>query len=260
MSFLPLVNLWKIRSTIFHLAVLNIKMRFKNTYLGFLWAALEPLLYFIVLYVVFNSIRDRGEDFAIYLITGVMLYHIFSRGTSGGIGSLTSNSSILKSLNIRKEIFPVVATVAIGLLAFVDAGVFFGLMPIFQFTPSWTIIFLPIPIFLLLILILGLSYLLSIVTIYVRDIQHLWIIFVHALIFISPIFWYLDEVEEDSILLAIQKINPLGQLIEISHKLVVWGEIPSFQEWMYTSAFVFAIFAIGYTVFQKYQIKTVEEL
>jgi len=258
-SFLPLVNLWKIRSMIFHLAVLNIKMRFKNTYLGFLWAALEPLLYFIVLYVVFNSIRDRGEDFAIYLITGVMFYHIFSRGTSGGLNSLTGNSPILKSLNIRKEIFPVVATVAIGLLAFVDAGVFFGLMPIFQFTPSWTLIFLPIPIFLLLILILGISYLLSIVTVYVKDIHHLWLIFVHALIFVSPIFWFVDDVE-GSILLDIQKINPLGQLIEIAHKLVMWNEIPSIQEWMYTSAFVFAIFAFGYAVFHKYQIKSVEEL
>jgi len=56
-------------------------MRFKNTYLGFLWTAIEPLLYFTVLYVVFTSIRDREETFAIYLITGIMLFHIFARGT-----------------------------------------------------------------------------------------------------------------------------------------------------------------------------------
>jgi len=259
MSLLPLVNLWNQRSTIFHLAILNIQIRFKNTYLGIFWAALEPMLYFIILYVVFSTIRERTEDFAIYLISGVMLYHIFSRGVSGGLVSLTGNSTIIKSLNIRREIFPVIATVAIGLLAFVDAAVFFGLMPVFQFIPYWTIVLLPIPVFLLLILILGVSYFLSVATVYVRDIQYLWGIFVHALLFVSPIFWYVDEVK-GGILLGIQKINPLGQLIEINHKLVIYGEIPNISDWLYTSGIIFAIFFVGYAVFQKFQIKTVEEI
>ena len=259
MSSIPLVNLWNMRSTIFHLAVLNIKIRFKNTYLGILWAALEPMLYFIVLYVVFSTIRETTVDFAIYLISGVMLYQIFSRGTSGGLTSLTGNSSIIKSLNIRREIFPVIATVAIGLLAFITAAVFFGLMPVFQFIPSWTIVLLPIPVFLLLILILGVSYFLSVATVYVRDIQHLWSIFVHALLFVSPIFWYVDEIKV-GILLEIQKINPLGQLIEINHKLVINGEIPAISDWLYTSGIIFVIFFVGYAVFQKFQIKIVEEI
>jgi len=186
--FFPLVNLWDKKSLIFHFAILNIKLRYRSTYLGLLWSALEPMLYFIVLYVVFTSIRDRGEDFAIYLITGIMLFHIFVRGTYGGLGSLTGNSGIIKSLNIRNEFFPVVAAVAVGILAFVDLGVFFGLMPIFQFIPSWTIILLPIPLALLFILILGLSYLLSITSVYVRDIQPLWAVFTHSLLFISPVF------------------------------------------------------------------------
>ena len=233
-------------------------MRFKSTYLGVLWAAVEPLLFFIVLYVVFTAIRARTEDFAIYLITGVMLFHIFVRGTSGGLSSLTSNSGIIKSLNTKREFFPVVATIAIGLLAFVDVAVFFSLMPAFQFVPDWTLVLLPIPLILLLFLILGLSYLLSIATVFVRDIQHVWSIFAHTLLFISPIFWYLKEV--DGILLVIQKINPLGQLIEISHALVIYKQIPPIADWIYTTVFVFAIFFVGYFVFQKYEQRIAEEI
>ena len=103
-------NLWKIRSSIIQFAIFNIKVRFQNTYLGITWAALEPLLYFIVLYVVFTAIRERKEDFAIYLITGVMLYHIFTRGTAGGLGSLTTNAGILKGLKIEKVLFPIITT------------------------------------------------------------------------------------------------------------------------------------------------------
>jgi len=254
----PLVNLWNTRSTVFHFAILNIKIRFKNTYLGLLWAALEPLLYFIVLYVVFTSIRDREETFAIYLITGIMLFHIFGRGTSGGLTSLTSNGGIIKSLKVNKEFFPVVATLAIGLLAFVDVGVFFGLMPVFQFVPSWTIILLPLPLILLAFLILGLSYYLSIINVFVRDVTPLWTIFVHSLLFISPIFWRLEDV--DGILLKIQSINPLGQLIEISHKLVINGQIPPLAEWTYTTIFILIILFSGYFVFHKLENKIVEEL
>lgn len=237
---------------------MNLKIRFKNTRLGLLWAAIEPLLIFLILYIVFTSIREAREDFAIYLISGVMLYHIFVVGTSGGLGSLTSNGGIIKSLNIKREFFPVVATIAIGLLAFVDVGVFFGLMPIFNFIPSWTIILMPIPIFMVLILILGLSYLLSIATVFSRDIAYIWAILVRTLIFISPIFWYLKDV--NGILLIIQKINPLGQIIEINHQLVVDGKIPALDEWAYTTSFVMAILFIGYFVFRKFEDRVVEEL
>jgi len=256
--FLPLVNLWNIRSLVFHFAILNIKTRFKNTYLGFLWAGLEPLIYFIVLYLVFTSIREREETFAIYLISGIMLFHIFGRGTSGGLMSLTSNSGIIKSIYVTREFFPVVATLAIGLFAFVDVGVFFGLMPIFQFIPSWTIILLPVVLVLLMILILGISYLLSIINVFVRDIQPLWAIFVHALLFLSPIFWYLDNVQ--GFLLQIQKINPLGQLIEITHQLVIEGEIPHLNEWLYTTFFILGIFFFGYFVFKTFEFKVAEEI
>jgi len=213
-------------------------------------------LYFVVLYIVFNSIRDRGEGFAIYLITGIMLFHIFSRGTSGGLVSLSENSGLIKSLSISRTVFPMVAAVATLILAIVDAGVFFSLMPVFQFTPSWTIVLLPIPLGLLFLLILGLNYLLSIANVFLRDIHYVWIIFTHSLLFISPIFWKLDNVS--GVLLDIQKINPLGQLIEISHKLVIDGEIPPAGDWLYTTSYILAILFIGYFVFKKFEYRVAE--
>jgi len=255
---LPLVGLWDKRYLIFHFAILNIKMRFKSTYLGMVWAAVEPLLTFIIFYLVFTSIRAQQENYAIYLITGVIFYHIFVRGTSGGLGSLVGNSGIITSFNTKREFFPVVATMAIGILAIVDVAVFFSLMPVFQFVPYWTLVLLPIPLILVLVLVLGMSYLLSITTVFVRDIQHIWSIITFALLFLSPIFWYVKDVS--GILLLIHKINPVGQLIEISHALVVYKEVPPLSDWLYTTVFVFAIFFVGYFVFQKYEHKAAEDL
>ncbi len=245
-------------SLIFQLALINIRIRYKSTYLGLLWAAIEPLLYFIVLYIVFTSIRSRSDDFAIYLITGIMFFHIFSRGTIGGLISLTTNSSILQSIKVNKEIFPIVATTAAGILAFVSVGVFLGLFPVFQFMPSWTIVLLPIPLLLAIFLILGLSYFLSVVNVFVRDIQNLWQVFVHFFLFFSPIFWTIEEAS--GILLNIHAINPLGQLIELSHKLVTGNQIPPLNDWLYATSLVAVVFFIGYITFHKLENKITEKI
>ena len=95
-------------------------------------------------------------------------------------------------------------------------------------------------------------------TVYVNDIRHLWTVFLFSLLFTSPIFWRLEDV--NGILLQIHQINPLGQLIEITHKLVINGQIPALHEWLYASSFVFAILLIGYAVFRKFEKRIVEEL
>lgn len=256
MVFFPLVSLWKIRSTILYLALMNIKIRFKGTLLGFIWSGLEPLLTFLLLFIVFTSIRDTNDpDFAIYLLSGVFIYHIFARGTLGGLGVIMNNLGIVQSLNINKELFPVSNTLSVALLAIIEMGVFLALLPFFDFIPSWNIIFLIFPVILLLGLVLGCSYLLSVIFVRVRDTQILWTIFIQALFFVSPVFWYISEVE--GILLDIQKINPLGQIIELTHK-VVFDEVPPLSDWLYSITLVIIVLIIGFVTFQKYQKNIIE--
>ena len=259
LSYLPLYNLRNQRSLILFYSLLNIKIKHKGTYLGLIWTALEPALLFILLYTVFTSIHmTTRENFGVYLLTGLILYHAFARGTLSGLTSLRDNYSILTSLNVKKEFFPVVSTFTSTLLMFVEIAVLFGLMPFFQFTPPGTIIFLPILVGLLLVLILGMSYFLSVAYVYLRDIQPFWAIFIHALFFITPIFWSLDNVK--GILLTIHSINPVGQIVELGHQLVVFGNIPSLGEWLYVSSLVFIIFIIGFVTFKKLEKRALEAL
>ena len=263
----PLEYSWKNRSILYQLAIMNISIRYKATYLGIIWTALEPLLTFILLYVVFNTIRDRPqENFAIYLLTGIILYHIFTRGTMAGLTSLSGNSNIINSLNVNREIFPVTAVISTAILMMVHIVLFFGLMPFFQYTPPITIIFLPLVLALLVILILGFSFVLSIINVFVRDIQVLWTVIIHAMFFVTPIIWYLDEVDVrgrggfGDILLTIHSVNPIGQLIELAHNLVIFGKIPSINDWLYVSFLCIGIFILGFLIFNKYQSRIAEEI
>jgi len=255
-----LINVLDKKALILHYALITIKMRFKGTHLGFVWLVVEPVLIFAMLYVVFTTIRiGREEDFAIYLLSGVLFYHIFTRGTLFGMASLQGNKSILMSLNIKREFFVAASTLAISLITIGEILAFFVLLALFEFSPNWTMILLPIPIVLMLILVLGFSYMLSITRIFFKDIQRTWPIIAHALFFVTPIFWYLKDAP-DTILLEIHKFNPMGQIIELVHKLIVFGEVPPLQDWLYTVIMVFSILFIGFAIFKKYEYKILEEM
>jgi len=257
-NIFPLFDLWAKRSLVLNFALINIKIRYKGTYLGLLWTAIEPLLLFVLLYVVFTGIRESTrEDFAIYLLIGIIFHHTFARGTQGGMMSLRENFSILTSVNIKRELFPVTATVTASLLLLIEIAVFLGFMPIVEFIPSISIVLLPLILVLLFFLILGVSYFLSIINAYTRDIQPLWGIIVMGLFFVTPIFWYLDSA--NGIILEIHKINPLGQIVEIAHK-IVFGEIPPLENWLYSSALILGIFFAGYFVFRRLEDRILERM
>jgi len=241
------------------MSLIEIKNKYKGTYLGLIWAALEPFLYFIVLYIVFTSIRDvQRENFAVYLITGVMFFHLFIKGTNMSITILGRNP-ILLSLNIKKEFFLALATSVTFWLMLVELVVVFVLMIIVGFVPPWTLMYTPFLAVLFLGLVLGISYFISVLFVFIRDIHPIWSVLSHALLFISPIFWFVDEVE-GTILFEIQKINPLGQIIEVAHKLLVFGKIPTNNEWINITIFVAVILFLGFLFFKSFENKIMEKI
>jgi len=255
---LPLVNLWDKKNLVLTFALFNIKIRYKGTILGMLWTGLESLLFFVFLYVVFTSIKfTTREDFAIYLLIGIIIYHAFRKGTNGGLGSIRDNIGIASSISIRREFYPVTSATVSGILLLVEIGVFVGMMPFLGYIPSPTLLLLPIVFVLLLVLILGLSYILSVLYVIIQDIRPLWGVFVQALFFVTPIFWYLEDAGD--IAFAIQKINPVGQLVELAHKLV-FNEIPPLNDWLYTTGIIFGILFLGYAIFQKKERNILEKV
>jgi len=181
-----------------------------------------------------------------------------SKGIGAGLPSLVSNRGILLSSNIKREFFPVSAAATALISLIIQLGVFFVLMPYFEFIPTFTILYLPIALALLLVFILGLSYFFSILYAYVRDIQPMWGVIVLAMFFLSPVFWYIEDASE--ILLSIHAVNPLGQIIELGHNLVVFDKVPPLGDWLYASLLVFIVFVVGFLTFKKFEKRVMEEI
>ncbi len=258
MVALPFADLWQNKALVVSFSWYLIKIRYKANHLGLIWAGLEPMLFFVFLHLVFTSIKfGSGDDFSIYLLTGIVLYHAFAKGTNAGLSSLRDNANLVTSLNIRREFFPVSSTSASAILLMVEVAVFFMIMPFIGFTPTADMIFLPLILGLLLVLILGMSYILSIVYTYVTDIRPLWGVIVQALFFITPVFWRLEDAHE--IAGSIQMVNPIGQLVELAHGVVIY-DVPPVSEWAYTTAMIFGIFAFGYVLFHRLEKNIAERI
>ena len=101
-----LAELWKSRQLLVYMSILEFKLRYKGTFLGFLWSVLEPLAQLGVLFAVFSFLRSYDESFLVHLFTGLIFIHLFSRSTTHAMNNMISKRSIINSVKISKQIFP----------------------------------------------------------------------------------------------------------------------------------------------------------
>jgi len=174
-------ELWERRSQIKLFAINDVRIRYRNSVLGFLWTFLEPLLMLSVLYLVFTNIfKSDIEHYPLYILLNLVIWYMFTRGTGMGITSLVDKASIITKVYFRREIIVVSSNLTAFIMMSFEFIVFIIFVGIFQFVPSSTIIFFPLVIINLFLLTLGISLLLSILNVKFRDVQLIWQVVVQA--------------------------------------------------------------------------------
>lgn len=252
-------EIWKKRSLIYNFAISDLKIRYRNSVLGFFWTFLEPLLMLSVLYLVFtNLFKSQIEHFPLYILLGIIIWNMFSRGTTIGINSILTRSSILTQIYFPREIPSLSATITAFLMLCFELIVFGIFMAVFQFVPPSTIVLLPFVLLLEFILVLGLSLPLSVLNVRFRDTQFIWAVNLQVGFFITPIFYKLDILPE-----YIQNIlyfSPMVQIVNMAHDVTLYNIMPSIESIQIAVATTLLIFAIGYAIFRKSQVRVMEEL
>lgn len=212
-----------------------------------------------VFYFVFtNLFKNPIENYPLYLLSGLILWYMFSRGTNAGMNSLVSRSTLIERIYFRRELLVVSSTLTTFLMLFFELLVFFGFMAVFGVIPNWYIILLPLVLLNLYALTLGISFILSSFNVYFKDIQHIWPIVLLAGFFVIPLFYQLDTLPEN--LQSILRINPLVGILEITRALVINTEIPSTEYIGYTVLSSATILVVGYLIFRKLDHNLVEKL
>ena len=207
---------------------------------------------------MFSFLYSADEHFVVYLFSGLIMLHFFIRSTSHAMNSLSTKKGLLISLNIPKIIFPI-SSVLTGIWTFFIEIFLLGIFVIiFGLNLTETILLL-FPIYLLLgVLVLGFSLILAVLRTYLKDFQSVWGIITMSLLFITPIFWYVKDMPEE--VSQILLFNPLALLIEMAHKVLIFGTFPSIFEWAYVITTTIGILFVGYYLFRKTERRLVELL
>jgi len=255
-----LINeIWEKRSLIFTLAFNDVKIRYRYSFFGFLWSFFEPLLMLGVLYVVFSNIFPNSiENFPIYLLLSLVIWYMFSRASSMGQMSLIDKSSILKAVYVRKELIVLSSCFTAFIMMFFEFLAFGFFLGVFNFVPPVTIIFLPLLLVTLFVFSYGLSLILSVITVYFRDVKFIWTVALQAGFFSVPIFYELRMLPEN--IQEILRLNPLVSFLEIAQNIVIFGTLPTTNSIIHVVVSTSIIFVIGYSIFRMKNKRLVENL
>ena len=171
------------KSLIWDFAIYDLKMRYRNSVLGFFWTILEPLLLLSVLYIVFTNVFETSiENFPLYLLLGLIMWNMVVRGTQTAIHSISSRAGLLTQIYIPHDV-PAISASLTSLIMLAFEMIIFGIfLVIFQFIPPITILVLPLILILEFFLVLGLALPLSVLNVRLKDIQFVWNVMVIGLV------------------------------------------------------------------------------
>lgn len=223
------------------LVMRDFKKKYKRTYLGMLWSVLSPLLTLLVMSLVFTRLFGSHIDkYPIYLFCGNIVFSFFSDATGGGMGSLLGNADIFSKINVPKYMFLISRIVT----SIINFGLTFIVFLVFCviFRVEFTLYFfaLIIPIACLVIFNIGMGLILSALFLFFRDIQYLWSVFTLLLMYVSAIFY---DVEQFGELKIFFNLNPVFVYIKYIRQLVLYKEFPSV--WLNLAAVGYALLALG---------------
>ncbi len=252
-------KVWTRRSLIRTFAINDLKIRYRNSVLGFFWSVLEPLLMLSVLYIVFtNVIKSDIPYYPLYLLLGLIMWNMLTRGTGMGLTSIIGRGNIITKIYFPREIPAISSCITSFIMMMFEFVVFTAFLAAFQFVPPLSIAFLPPLLIIEFVLVLGLSLPLSVLNVYFRDVQYIWAVILQGGFFLMPIIYRLNIFPER--LQVLLSVIPTTRILDMAHSVTLYNILPPVTDWAYITATSFGILALGYLIFRRFEARVGEEL
>jgi ABC-2 type transport system permease protein len=210
-------EVWRYRELLGGLIRKELKVKYKDSALGFVWSMLNPAMYLVVFYIVFEKLLGSGiPHFEIFLLTGLLVWNLFSAGVVDATGSVVANSSLVNKVYFPRAILPLASVGAAIVNFFIQAVVLIIALALFRYDVAWAYMPLLIPALLALILLTAsMALLLSAVNVYARDTQHL--VELGLLGWLTPIVYpfrsVADKLSGDGLPSGLLLLNPVTSIV-----------------------------------------------
>ena len=243
-----LIVLFKYRDLIFQLVRRDLVARYKRSVLGVAWTMLNPLGTMLILLVVFSHVFSTTEDYAAYIISGLVCWTMFSQSTSVAMHSMVWGSKLIQQIYLPRSAF-VVSTILSNMVNFVLSLIPLTLIFIITGVPfHLSALLTPVLMMFLFSFSLGIALFVSSLAVFFHDIADLYPITLTAWMYLTPIMMPLEFYREilNGILLY---VNPFYYIVNLFRILVFNGFVPHWQTWAATAFVSFGALIIGWIFF-----------
>lgn len=250
-------SLWRNRALVVALTKREIVGRYRGSFLGIFWSFFHPLfmlaVYTFVFSVVFKARWGEGAgtktEFALVLFAGLIVFNLFAECFSRAPSLILSNVNYVKKVVFPLEILPWVALCAALFHTVISLFVWIGAYFLLYGLPHFTLVYLPLILLPLIFLIMGVSWALASLGVYLRDVSQIVGLLTTVLMFLSPIFYPITALPE-----AYRHIlwfNPLMPAIEQTRAVLFWGNSPDWGVLGGYCVITLSLAWLGFVWFQK---------
>jgi ABC-2 type transport system permease protein/lipopolysaccharide transport system permease protein len=248
-----MVELWKSRELTRTLVERDLRVRYKQTVLGFGWALMGPVIFMLVFTLFFQRaahFNTHGTPYALFSYTALVPWTFFAEAVTVGSVSLISNLTLLNKVYCPREVFPIASTVASGFDAAVSSLVLLVLFAIYQYPPAWTTLWLPLLMVLEIAFTLGVTLFAASVLIYLRDVRYVVPLVVQVGMFATPVAYGLSVIPAN-LRPGYAILNPLGPIIDDFRRTVLYGQSPQWGLLGLAAVASVAWLVGGYALFKR---------
>ena len=255
--FEMVASFWRNKSLIRKLVHREVVGRYKGSFLGIFWSLITPLLMLIVYTFVFsvvfkarwNASSNSEIEFALILFPGLLVFNLFAECINRAPSLVLSNVNYVKKVIFPLEILPWVLMGSALFHFAVSLGVWLIAYIVLLGMPHWTLFISPLIIVPFVFFVMGVSWLLVSLGVYLRDVGQITGIAVQLLMFLAPIFYPASTLPEQ--LQNLIFLNPLTLVVENMRDVLYWGRVPDFQIWLIGAVASTAVSMLGFAWFQK---------
>jgi lipopolysaccharide transport system permease protein len=250
-------SLWVNRSLVRALVSREIVGRYRGSMMGMLWSIFNPIFMLLVYTFIFSVVfkarwqtnSDSRMEFAFVLFAGLIVFNVFSECVNRAPTLVLSNANYVKKVVFPLEILPWVTLGSALFHGMVSVGVWLiGYVLFFGLPPATAVLF-PLILAPLILLVMGFSWALASLGVYLRDVSQVVGIFTMALMFLAPVFYPTTALPAE--FRSLLYWNPLTQPIEEMRAVLFWGKLPDFARWAVQFVACALIAWLGFAWFQK---------
>jgi ABC-type polysaccharide/polyol phosphate export permease len=254
-----LLELHAYRAVLRQLVRQQLILRYRRTALGFFWTLINPLLMMSVMALVFATLFKADlKNFTVFLFAGMIPWNFFSSVVTRSATSFILNEGLIKKIYLPKVIFPVSIAFAFLIDNALSFVVLFAIIIIMGGSLSWAVLFIPIAYLLLFFLTLGIGLIASVATVFFRDLEHVILIAMQGLFFLTPVLYKHDALAGK--VAWLMALNPVVPFIELFRAPLYQASLPSPSVILQAALLSLSASAIGLFVFHRQEKKIVFRL